>query len=397
MKKLLFVDDEPRILQGMQRQFRAMRHEWKMNFVESGAKALEFMAATRVDVLVTDMMMPGMDGAQLLTEVRQRHPDTVRLVLSGQSDRESILKLVGPAHQYLSKPCDATELRDAISRSFALRKLLVNEQLKRLTTQVCTLPTLPTLHVQLTEELRKENPAIERVCEIISQDLGMSSKIIQLVNSAFFGLPQTIARMNDAVVYLGLTTIRDLVLSLQVFKQFDQAAIKDFSIEELFQHCCQTARLARKIATLEHCDPKFLDQCFLAGLLHDVGELILVSSLPGQYASVVENARKNNLAVWQAEYAEYGTTHAEVGGYLLALWGLPTPVVEAVIYHHQPPVDCQQIEFTPAIAVHVADAFSDKIAGSHPDLPGNQIDMAWPEKLGLEKRVAVWKTECFAA
>src|ERR1017187_6368046 len=114
MKNLLFVDDEVRVLQGLQRQLYGMRNEWNMNFKEGGAKALDFMASAPVDVIVTDMMMPGMDGAQLLTEVMKRHPDTIRIVLSGHADREAILRLVGPAHQYLSKPCDAEELRNAI-------------------------------------------------------------------------------------------------------------------------------------------------------------------------------------------------------------------------------------------------------------------------------------------
>ena len=375
MKTLLFVDDEPRILQGMQRQFHGMRHEWQMNFMESGRKALEFMAVTPVDVVVTDMMMPGMDGSQLLAEVRERFPNTVRLVLSGQSDLESVMKLVGPAHQYLSKPCDMDELRTAISRSFAISDLLLNEQLKRLTTRLSSLPSLPTLYLQLTEELRQENPSVEQISEIISRDVGMTSKIMQLVNSAFFGLPQTKANIKDAVNYLGMTTIRDLVLSLQVFGQFDQATIKEFSIEALSQHCCLTASLARKIASAEHCDANFGEQCFLAGLLHDVGQLILASSLPQQYALVIENARQKCLSIWETEQAEYGATHTEVGGYLLSLWGLPAPVVEAVLFHHRPG-DCAQNGFSPAIAVHAANVFAHDLAVSHADWPGNQVDIA---------------------
>jgi HD-like signal output (HDOD) protein len=390
MKTLLFVDDEPRVLQGLQRQFYNMRLEWQMNFLESGARALEFMALTPVDVLVTDMMMPGMDGAQLLVEVRDRYPKTVRLVLSGHSDRESIMKLVGPAHQYLSKPCNTQELRTAIGSSFALRDLLLNEDLKQLTTRLSSLPALPTLYLQLTDELGKKDPSVENISKIISQDVGMTSKIMQLVNSAFFGLPQTISGVKEAVHYLGMTTIRDLVLSLQVFGQFDQASIKGFSIEALSQHCCQTAALARKIAAAEHCDTDFEEQCFLAGLLHDVGQLILASGLPKQYAEVIEKARLNNLPVWETEHAEYGVTHAEVGGYLLALWGLPVPVIEAVSFHHRPR-ECTHAGFSPTIPVHVANVFAHILATSHAQWPGNKVDIACLTSLGLEKRFGHWK------
>ena len=217
MKTLLFVDDEPRVLQGLQRQLHPMRSEWSMHFMDGAARALEFMASHPVDIVVSDMIMPGMDGAQLLTEVAKRHPQTVRIILSGHAEREAVLRLVGPAHQYLSKPCDADELRKAIVRAFALRDLLGNEHLKQLTTRIKNLPTLPSLQKQLTEELRKESPSLENIGQLISRDVGMTAKILQLVNSAFFGLAQPIGSPTEATAYLGLNTIRALVLSMGIF------------------------------------------------------------------------------------------------------------------------------------------------------------------------------------
>jgi YesN/AraC family two-component response regulator len=228
MKHLLFVDDEPKVLQGLERQLRGMRNDWTMEFAADGARAMEIMENKPVDVIVTDMIMPGMDGAQLLAEVVKRHPKTVRIVLSGHADRDSVLRLVEPAHQYLSKPCDAEELRRAIGRAFALRELLANERLKQLASRLGSLPTLPALHTQLTDELRKDEPSLDHVTEIISKDIGMTSKILQLVNSAFFGLPQRISSAHEAVMYLGLSTVRALVLSIQVFSQYDSKKLKGF-------------------------------------------------------------------------------------------------------------------------------------------------------------------------
>ncbi len=394
MKNLLFVDDEPKVLQGLQRQLRGMRDDWKMDFMDNAAKALELMSATPVDVIVTDMMMPGMDGAQLLTEVTRRHPNTVRIVLSGHADRESVLRLVGPAHQYLSKPCDAEELRNAISRAFALRDLLASERLKQLATRLRSLPTLPALHSRLTEELRKDEPSLERVTGIISKDIGMTTKILQLVNSAFFGLPQPITSPHEAVMYLGLTTVRALVLSIQVFSQYSQKPIKGFSLDELAQHCWITGMLARRIAEAEHSDYKIDDQCFLGGLLHDVGRLILASGLPDEYAGVLETARSRAWTVLEAEQAAFGATHAEVGAYLLGLWGLPNPVIEAVALHHRPS-EASDARFSPVIAVHVANAFAHEKAGSHAQWPGSQIDPDCLSRLGLSARLETWKERCF--
>jgi HD-like signal output (HDOD) protein len=393
MKTLLFVDDEPRVLQGLQRQLYSMRNEWKMTFISDGQKALEFMDSAPVDVIVTDMMMPGMDGAQLLTEVMKRHSNTVRVVLSGHADRESVLRLVGPAHQYLSKPCDAEELRTAISRAFTLRDLLGNDRLKQLATRLRSLPSLPSLHVQLTEELGKEEPSVERVAEIIARDIGMTSKILQLVNSAFFGLPQQIANTQEAVMYLGLTTVRSLVLSLQVFSQFDQKAIKGFSIDALAQHCWITGMLSRKIAETERADVKIIDQCFLSGLLHDVGQLILASGVPEEYSRVLNASADQKIPIWEAEQAEFGTSHAEVGAYLLGLWGLPNPVIEAVALHHRP-CDAAILGFSPVIAVNVANAFAHDKAGTHSKWPGNQPDQACLTKLGFARHLERWKERC---
>jgi HD-like signal output (HDOD) protein/CheY-like chemotaxis protein len=392
MKTLLFVDDEPRVLQGLQRQLRPMREEWEMNFVESGGQALEFMAAHPVDIIVSDMRMPHMDGSQLLGEVLKQHPQTVRIVLSGHAERESVLQLVGPAHQYLSKPCDADELRKAIVRAFALRDLLGNEQLKRLTTRIKNLPTLPALQSKLTEELRKDSPSMDNIGETISRDIGMTVKILQLVNSAFFGLAQPVNSPADAAVYLGLNTLRSLVLSMGIFSQYDQNTCRHFSLEALAQHSWITAAMARKIAQSERLDFKIIEQCFLAGLLHDTGQLVLAFGLPGEYAAVISKARNENVPVWQVEQEFFGATHADVGAYLLALWGLPNPITEAVAMHHLP-ARCAAHEFSPAVAVHAADFFAHKLSGSNTESPP-QLDIAYLARIGCAGRIETWRNHC---
>ena len=392
MKTLLFVDDEPRVLQGLQRQLRPMRNEWDMHFVVDGKQALNFMATRPMDIIVSDMMMPGMDGAQLLGEVLKRHPQTVRIVLSGHSGPDAVLRFVGPAHQYLSKPCNPDELREAILRAFSLCDLLGNDRLKRLTTRLKFLPTLPTLHERLTDELQRDTPSVDAIGEIISRDLGMTAKILQLVNSAFFGLAQPISSPADAVVYLGLNTIRSLALSVGIFQQFDQAACPAFSLDALVEHSWLTGTMARTLAQRTGRDSKVQDQCFLAGLLHDVGQLILAFGLQEEYSAVMVEARKEHRPRWQVEQEILGATHADVGAYLLALWGLPNPVVEAVAQHHQPSRSAAT-EFSPVIAIHAADVFAHELLAANTEvLP--RLDLACLDRLGCTGNIETWREDC---
>ena len=194
-----------------------MRDEWEINFAPGGKEALEWMESHPVDVIISDMQMPGMDGAQLLYEVLKSHPDTVRIILSGHADREMILRSVRPAHQYLSKPCNADILKSTIQRACNLRESLADEEMKKLISKMDTLPSLPSLYIEIMKEIQSPDSSIKRVATIIEKDMGMSAKILQLVNSAFFGVPRHISSPVQAVTMLGLEMIKALVLSIHVF------------------------------------------------------------------------------------------------------------------------------------------------------------------------------------
>lgn len=186
---ILFVDDEPNVLRSIRRMLHGLRQEWDMKFVESGHEALSLLAKEAFEVIITDMRMPQMDGAQLLTEVKKQYPHMVRIVLSGHTDKDMILKSVQQAHQYLSKPCDAETLKSTISRTRARRSLLSQESLKRIVSKIDVLPSLPSLYAEIINELQSSDLSIQKIGQIISKDLGMTAKVLQMVNSAFFGIP----------------------------------------------------------------------------------------------------------------------------------------------------------------------------------------------------------------
>jgi putative nucleotidyltransferase with HDIG domain len=387
-KRILFVDDEPKVLQGLQRSLRGMRSEWEMLFAGSGAEALEKMEQTPFDVVITDMRMPGMDGAQLLEQVKKKSPQTVRIVLSGQSDRETILRSVGPTHQYLAKPCDVDELKQKLAHAFALRELLADPRLKEVVCRLETIPSLPTLYEAITNALQSPDASITEVGNIIAQDMGMCMKVLQLVNSAFFGLPGQTSNPRQAAALIGIDNIKALVLSVHVFSQFENTCGQDLSF--LWKHCVATAISAKAIARMQAALRRTVDESFTAGLLHDVGKLVLCSAYKEEAAHIWKTGADANGPSLATEQAVLGCTHPAVGAYLLGLWGLPDAIVEAVAWHHQPS-EAQPKEFSALIAVHAANYF-DRRRNSYPgsgDMP--TLDEALLAGLGLGDRPALWE------
>lgn len=335
-RRVLFVDDDPEILASIEDGLEASKPRWDMKFAKDGDEALSILDRDHTHVMVTDLQMPGMDGAHLLAEARRRHPETARVIMSGLYDKETALRLACSTHQYLPKPCRIEVVQKTIERILRLRDMLMSDTLQRLVARIKCLPSLPTVYTQLMEELEKDDPELDRIGHIISHDPGMSAKILQLVNSAYFGLPREVSHPSEATLFLGVDLIRGLVLMAHVFTQFDKVKMDAFSIEKMMEHSWLTGIFARGIAEMENLDSRQRDHVFIGGLLHDIGKLILVANLPELYLEVVQSTEKQNLSYSEAEADALGCNHAEVGAYLLGLWGLPDPVVEAVAFHNKP-------------------------------------------------------------
>ncbi len=392
--KILFVDDEPNILDGLRRMLRSMRKEWDMTFAPGGQNALDTLAEKSFDVIVSDMHMPGIDGAQLLNIVKQQYPQMVRIALSGQTSKGTILKSVGPIHQYISKPCDAATLKNTIAHVCSLEGLLANEKLLGLITQLETLPSISFLYADLMAELQSENASIDRVAEIISRDVGMSAKIMQLVNSAFFGVRQNVTKVSQAVALLGLETITALALSIKIFSQFEPFDSDKFSLSSLWEHSMQVSRGAKLIAQAENAAKEIADCAMIAGMLHDVGKIVFATNIPNEYEQILSLAAQNNIVTYQAEKENIGATHAEVGAYLLGLWGFSNTIIEALTYHHSPlrrPIK----EFSVLTAVHAADILTYEFDTETTSIPEFlRIDTDYLEELNLIDRLSIWRDIC---
>ncbi|HUJ90484.1 MAG TPA: response regulator [Syntrophorhabdales bacterium] len=391
-KRVLFVDDEQKVLDALQRMLRPMRDKWDMKFVSSGQNALASLSTEPFDVLITDMRMPDMDGVQLLKEVRNVYPEVVRIVLSGQSGGEMFLKSVRLAHQYLSKPCDAEALRATVERACTLRDWLANNTIKRVVSSMESIPSVPALYAEIVKALESPDVQVGRVATIIARDVGMTAKVLQLVNSAFFALPQHVTGITQAASLLGLDTIKSLVLSVQIFSQFEEKKMSAFNIDKIWRHSLRVGVAAKAIMKREIKDQSAIDDALMAGTLHDMGKFILAANLPNEYVHIKEVAEMENITLVESERKLLGTTHAEIGGYLLALWALPDSIVEAVTFHHSPD-HCLASSMAPMAVVHLADILEHQCRSGIKEARGRGFDERYVKKYS-DDRIAAWRDIC---
>jgi HD-like signal output (HDOD) protein/CheY-like chemotaxis protein len=392
-KRIVFVDDEPMVLQGLQRTLRKMRHEWDMTFVSGGKEALEILSKNHMDVIVTDLKMPEMDGIQLLTEVKAQHPHMVRIILSGHLEHEMTLKSVQLAHQSLAKPCDAEILKRHLAKLFALRDVLSDGSIKKIVSQIESLPSMPTVYTEIMTEMQASDPSIKKVGEIISKDVSMTAKILQVVNSVFFGLSRKISSTQQAVVLLGLQTIKALVLSVKIFSEFSQRRFAWFNIDHLFQHSMSVSTYAKAIVKSEKMNQDFINYSLMAGLLHDLGKLILATNFRKPYQQLLSEAQGSKRNSWELEYEAFGTSHAEIGAYLMGLWSLENPIIESIAFHHRP-TKSMSSNVGLLTAVHIADALDHEQRGAGDEDANLCCDRQYLESLGITHRLPEWRQAC---
>lgn len=369
MNQVLFVDDEQAVLDGLRNLLRRQRRVWNLHFALGAAPALALLEEKPFDVIVTDMRMPGFDGAQLLTRVKAKWPTTVRVVLSGHAEREALARALPVAHQFLGKPCDAGTIERVLSRTLALSAMLKNEQLRAAVGALDNLPSPPDLYWRLQHVMADPSSGLDAVANLVETDPAMSLKVLQLVNSTAFGAGHPIASTKEAVRYLGLELLRAYALSASLFSSL--------SATEVQRRSLAIAHLARAFLGGS---PR-ADEAFTAAMLQDFGKLVLRQAHPAHAKRAYETGGPTGEALVALELELFGATHATVGGYLVAMWGLPLSIVEAITHHHAPGVVSGADPLVLA-AVHVAGALAELGVGT--------IDLAFLRSAGLIDQLPRW-------
>ncbi len=390
MRSVLFVDDEPRVLDGLRRVLHAQRRSWEMEFIEGGPSALERLSGRSFDVVVSDARMPGIDGAALLSRVKEMHPETVRVILSGHTDPQSSLLLAKVAHQFLTKPCDSNTIRDVIEQACALQEILGSQELRALVGAIGALPPSPRIFTRLTTAMADPDADAKGIARIVEEDPAIAAKVLQFVNSSFFAPARRLTNLQDAVAYLGMERLKSLALSVEVFRDFgavDRTLAKQ--IEQVQVRSLATAELGSRIVA----DRRLVEPTFLAGLLHDVGSLALLSRDAAHAANRAAAAESARQPIHVIEEREFGVSHAEVGGYLLGVWGLGADIVAGVTHHHHPERS-GQLTLGMVASVHIANALVDETglgSSSIASTADSAMNAEYVKSIGVTARLPEWR------
>jgi len=380
--EVLFVDDEQRVLDGLRRQFRAKRSVWGMRFALSGKEAVGMLTERSADVVVTDMRMPGMSGSELLSQIRERWPQTVRFVLSGQTDQAELLEDIGCIHQFLQKPCDPDKLEQSITRTTLLASSIESSELRKVVSGIQSLPIVSQTYVRLVDALNDNLSDADTITRIVEEDVGLSVKILQLVNSAFFGMPRKTVSVKDAIVLIGMKSLLQLVMSAKIFDTLGQDVMAHNFVTKIWASSSDIGASIKHMAKQSEIAKIDHETVCLTGVLSHIGRAILARTMPNEFKDVIRSATENETLLSDEEINAFGISQECIGAFALGIWGFSDSIVEAVAHQETPSLSEVTDVTHPLVWLHLARGRHQ--AGEYVD--SMQLDSEWLEKLGITKQ-----------
>ncbi len=365
---------------------------WDAYLAESGLDALDYLAEYTCHAVITDLRLEDMTGVQVLNQVARQQIRAQRILLADPGDLQSLLRCVGGVHQFLTKPCVARRLELVLDRMQKLDAWLPSLNVQEIAGKLPKLPSPPSSYNELAAELELSEPRREIVADLLARDPAMTAKLLQLVNSAAYGDPLDQSDPMAAFAGQGLDTIKGLLRLAHQYSHFNAVQSSGFSPLTLWEHSRRVSKLAGWIAEAESMDEETIRLSVTSGLLHDIGKVAIAANLPRKFNESQFHARVHKVSVWLAEQQQFGATHSEVGGWLMCVWGLPLPVVEAVMLHHHPARQNSR-RFTPLTAVHLANGLAHASSLSH---AAELLDLDYLDALRLRPRLSHWWDLCRA-
>lgn len=386
--RLFFLDDDPPRLDAWREELADWGDRWELRFFDQREELHAAIAAGPPSIVVTREALVEAPGRLLLDEIGKHHPDVRLILLAPRDQREALRATVDENITLLPAPCPAETLTTELNRLLSIEHWLGNERLSAVIARAGSMPSLPNVYTKVMNLLESGVAALDQVAKLVAQDVAMSAKLLQVANSSYFGIGEQVSDIKHAVTMLGTELVKHIVLAIQVFRRYGKTADERALVDQIWRHSMSVAQAARKIALYQTADEDLGEEAYTAGLFHDMGKLILLNARPDDFQRARELARTENRLAWEAEDSVLGCNHAEVGAYLLGVWQMPLPIIEAVAFHHQPERSvCQG--FSTLAAVHAANALVWARSGL-PDHPEAQAHESFLASIGCLEHLEEW-------
>jgi HD-like signal output (HDOD) protein len=393
MKRCIYiVDDQVAVLETAVLILRGNDDLWDVAGFSDPLEALAAVRAKAPDLILSDQLMPGMQGSQLLEEVRKIAPGAIRVIMSGYVSL-SKLTLITSAHQYIAKPFEIARLRELVQRSFSAQDRIVNKGLQSMATSLRSIPSLPQVHQSLLTEINDNRTAGSVIARMVAEDPGLTIKVLQLANSPLFGQGYLINNPTDAVMCLGTEMIAAIVLSQSLFRHYETLGHAELDLPRVWSHCWETAYLAQHLCRQKRLPRRTAEEGFLAGLLHEAGRFILADNFPGQFAAACQGARQLRSPLAPRVLETFQTTAAQLTAYLMELWGMPAEVVTALSFQDYPQQEPGGA-FSLTSALYVADHIASRKAPPD-DFALEEWNLTYLRTVGCQDDIPQWEDPSF--
>jgi HD-like signal output (HDOD) protein len=391
-RRIYVVDDQAAVLETAVLILRGSDAQWEVTGFSEPAAALAAVKSQAPDLILSDQLMPRMQGSQLLEEVRNIAPAAIRVIMSGHVSLNK-LTLITSAHQYIAKPFDIARLREVVQRSFAAQERIKNKGLQSVAASLRSIPSLPQVHQSLLAELHDSRAASSVIARMVAEDAGLSIKVLQLANSPLFGQGYLITNPTDAVMCLGTEMIAAIVLSQSLFRHYETLGQAELDAPRVWNHCWETAYLAQHLCRQKRLSRQAAEETFLAGLLHEAGRYVLADNFPGPFAAACQSARQTRSPLTPRLLETFQTTPAQLTAYLMELWGMPAEVVAAISFHDNPAQEPGGV-FSRASALYIANHLAARKAPPD-DFAVEPWDLAYVRAIGCQDDVPGWEDPSF--
>jgi HD-like signal output (HDOD) protein len=394
MKRCIYVvDDQVAVLDTAVLVLRGIDSQWEVTGFSDPQAALAAVKSKAPDLVLSDQLMPGMLGSQLLEEVRKAAPAAIRVIMSGYVSLNK-LTLITSAHQYIAKPFDVLKLRELVRRSFAAQERIVNKGMQSVATSLRSIPSLPQVHQSLLAELQDNRSANSAIAQLVSEDAGLSIKVLQLANSPLFGQGYIVTNPSDAVMCLGTEMIAAVVFSQSLFRHYETLGHAELDMRRVWGHCWETAYLGLYMCRLKKLPHRAGEEVFLAGLLHEAGRYILADNFPDPFLTACRSARLSHSPLMPRLLETFQTTPAQLTAYLMELWGMPSEVVTAIALQDNPQQG-EGVAFSTTSALYIADHLASRRMPPD-DFPLEEWNTEYLRSIGCLEDVPVWEAPSFA-